>query len=125
MYYVIKRQYHAPMQRFIGFIVSKYIASGNTEHIIFEFTKDSKVQRKWVKKSEIVLLTQDKEHFIELLNHFKSLESAQQELVNEAQENLEKSIETFTITMDNEIDIYTKTKHPKDIMSTLTNATNK
>lgn len=61
MYYVIKRQYVAPMQRFIGFIVSKYIASKNSDNVIFEFVKDDKVQRKWIKRDDIVLLTKDKE----------------------------------------------------------------
>ena len=119
MYYVIKRQYKSPMQRFIGFIVSKYIASKNTDHVIFEFAKDNKTQRKWIKKDEIVLLTQDKEYFIEILNQFKSVESTQQELVNKAREQLDKSIETFTETMDKEIEEYTETKSSTDVRSLL------
>ena len=42
MYYVIKRQIGIPLVTFIGFKVPKYIASKNSENIIFEFTKDGK-----------------------------------------------------------------------------------
>ena len=110
MYYVIKRQYLAPMQRFVGFIVSKYIASKANDNIIFEFTKDGKTQRKWVKKEDVVLLTENKEYFIETLNQFRAVESAQQELVNEAKDHLDKCVETFTKTMDEELDNYFEIK---------------
>ena len=121
MYYVIKRQYVAPTQRFVGFIVSKYIASKANDNVIFEFLKDDKTQRKWVKKDDIVLLTEDKEYFIEILNQFRAVESAQQELVNEAKAQLDQSIETFTETMDKELEEYTETQHSKDIRSLLNN----
>ncbi len=119
MYYVIKRQYVAPMQRFVGFIVSKYIASKSNDNVIFEFLKDGKTQRKWIKKDEIVLLTQDKKYFIEILNQFKSVESTQQELVNEAQLQLDKSIDSFTQTMDEELEKYTNTKNKNNIQTFL------
>jgi len=121
MYYVIKRQYIAPTHRFIGFIVSKYIASKAGDNVIFEFSKDGKTQRKWVKKDDLVLLTDDKAYFIEILNQFRAVESAQQALVNEAKAQFEHSIETFTEVMDKELEEYTETQHSKDIRSLLDN----
>ena len=115
MYYVIKRQYIAPTNRFVGFIVSKYIASKANENVIFEFLKDGKSQRKWVKKDDIVLLTEDKNFFIEILNRFRAVESTQQELVNEAKAQLDLSIETFTEVMDKELEEYIATQHSQDI----------
>ena len=117
MYYVIKRQYVAPMQRFIGFVVEKYIASKNNDNVIFEFKKDDKVQRKWVKKDDIVLLTQNKEYFMEIFNKFKSTETMQQKLVDEAKAQLDKTIETFTNTMDKEIQEYVATKNSDNIQN--------
>lgn len=114
MYYIIKRQYEAPMQRFFGFIVSKYIAAKNTKHVICEFSKDDKVQRKWIKKDDIVLLTQDKNHFVKVLNRFRDVESVQQKLVEEAKAQLDVSIATFTIIMDKEIDLYTDSINSDD-----------
>lgn len=111
MYFVIKRQYVAPTQRFIGFIVSKYISSKHNDNVIFEFAKDDKVQRKWIKKEDIVLLTQNKEYFIEILNKFKAVENIQHELVDEAKAQLDKSIETFTETMDKELEEYIASEH--------------
>jgi len=119
MYYVIKRQYVAPMDRFIGFIVSKYISSKGNENVIFEFIKDDKLQRKWVKKDDVVLLTEDKDYFLEILKHFTSVASVQKALVNEAKAKLDESIETFTEVMDKEIQEYTQTKHSHDIRSML------
>lgn len=104
MYYVIKQQTSTSMQHFIGFVVDRYIASKNSDTVIFEFTKDGKNERKWVKKSEIILLTQEKVYFLEIFNQLKSAEALQQELVNHAKEHLEESILNFDNTMKKEID---------------------
>ncbi len=103
MYYVIKKQQGSPFITFISFQVSKYIASKNNDNVIFEFIRDTKVQRKWVKKSDIILLTDDKDFFIKTVEHLKSVEIAQQKLVDVAQEQLNQSIETFTETMNEEL----------------------
>ena len=115
MYYVIKQQKNSPLQHFIGFIVNKYIASKNNEHVIFEFTKNGKVERKWVKKDEIILLTDDKKYFLEVFNQFKATEAQQQELVNEAKAQLEESMENFSTVMNEEIDKFNEIKHEKDV----------
>ncbi|MCW9025733.1 MAG: hypothetical protein OQJ77_00320, partial [Thiovulaceae bacterium] len=74
MYYVIKRQHSIPLQHFIGFAVSKYIASKNNDHVIFEFEKNGKTERKWVKREDVVLLTKDKKYFLEIFKQFKETE---------------------------------------------------
>ena len=115
MYYVIKQQFSSPLQHFIGFVVEKYIASKNNEHVIFEFKKDGKVDRKWVKKKDIILLTENKSYFIQMLNKLKATEETQQELVNQAKEQLEKSMENLTNVMNEEIDKIQELKVSGDI----------
>ncbi|WP_373005275.1 hypothetical protein [Sulfurimonas sp.] len=115
MYYVIKRQHTSPLTTFISFPVPKYIASKNSENVIFEFQKNGKPERKWVKKSDIVLLTDDKEFFIKTVAHFKEVEATQQKLIDAAQEQLDQSIETFTETMHTEIDEFSEIRDSSDI----------
>ena len=106
MYYVIKKQADKPQEHFIGFRVPKYIASKSNDTVIFEFLKDGKPLRKWVKKEEIILLTDDKEYFLKVLNQFKAIEEQQQALVNEAKAQLEQSLENFSQKMNETIDAY-------------------
>ncbi len=115
MYYVIKQQHDAPLNHFVGFIVEKFIASKNNEHIIFEFTKNGKPERKWVKKVDIILLTEDKEFFIETLNKFKIIQNEQRELVTQAQEELNLSLEHSAEVMNEEIDKFNELKLSDDI----------
>jgi len=115
MYYVIKRQHSMPLTAFISFQVPKYIASKNTGHVIFEFQKDGKAQRKWVKKDDIILLTDDKDFFLKTIKHFKDVETTQQKLIDVAQKQLNQSIETFTETMHAEIDEFNEIKSSSDV----------
>jgi len=119
MYYVIKRQHNSPLTTFISFQVPKFIASKKNENVIFEFLRDGKVQRKWVKKSDIILLTDDKEFFIKTVTHFKNIEATQQKLIDAAQKQLDQSVETFTETMNAEIDEFNEIKDSSDIPSIL------
>ena len=114
MYYVIKRQ-SSPSQCFIGFQVPKYIASKNNDTVILEFVTDRKANKKWIKKKDIVLLTEDKEFFLQTMNKFKAVEKEQQELINIAQQQLELSMETFTETVNAEINEFNEIKHQDDV----------
>jgi len=115
MYYVIKKQHENPFQSFISFKVPKYIASKNNDTVIFEFIKDGKSIRKWVKKDDIILFTDDKDFFIKTVDQFKSVEETQKKLVEEAREKLGQSIETFTETVNAEIDEFNEIKSSSDI----------
>jgi len=115
MYYVIKKQHATPLTTFITFQVPKYIASQNHDHVIFEFQKDGKAQRKWVKKEDVILLTEDKEFFIKTVAQFKEVEATQQKLIDAAQEQLNQSIETFTETMKAEIDEFNEIRDSSDV----------
>lgn len=121
MYYVIKKQHATPLSTFIGFLVGKFIASKNSDNIIFEFQKDGKPLRKWVKKEDIILLTDNKEYYLKTLKHFTEIEVAQRKLVVEAQAHLKKSMETFAETMHSEIDDYEELKDSSDIPCMLKN----
>lgn len=114
MYYMIKRQ-SSPTQCFIGFKVPKYIAAKNNDSVICEFVVDGKVTRKWVKKDDIVLLTEDKNFFLITMKRFKAVESEQQELVDMARKELEKSMETFTETVNAEIDEFNEIRDSDDV----------
>jgi len=115
MYYVIKRQHSMPLTAFISFQVPKYIASKNSENVIFEFQKDGKAIRKWVKMKDIVLLTEDKEFFIKTMDKFKEVETTQQQLVDEARNKLEQSMESFTENINAEINEFNEIKQSDDI----------
>lgn len=121
MYYVIKRQTDKPLSCFIGFMVPKYIASKNNEHVIFEFLKDGKPNRKWVKKEEIILLTEDKDFFLKTMEQFKMVEETQHKLVNEAREKLNTSIDTFTETMNSQINDFNEIRTSEDVPCILKN----
>ena len=115
MYYVIKRQPDSPMQCFIGFKAPKYIAAKNSNNVIFEFLKDGKAIRKWVKKDDIVLLTDDKDFFIKTMDKFKSVEAEQQKLVDDAREKLNESVETFTETVNAELNEFNEIRNSDDV----------
>ena len=115
MYYVIKKQTNKPGSTFIGFAVPKYIASKNNENVIFLFSKDGKVIRKWVKLSDIILLTDDKEYFLKVMNQFEEVEKAQQALVDEAHKKLEKSMTNFVDTMNAQIHDFEEIRDSTDV----------
>jgi len=115
MYYVIIKQENTPSSHFFGFIVQKYIAAKNTDNVIFEIVRNGKTIRKWIDKSEIILLTDDKSYFVELMHQFKEVEAQQQELVNEAHKNLEESLANYTQVIKDEISSFEKIRDNEDI----------
>jgi hypothetical protein len=115
MYYVIKKQVDKLPSTFIGFAVEKYIASKTNENVIFLFKHDEKVVRKWVKLEEIILLTDDKNYFLKIMKQFKAVEEQQQALVEEAQQNLEKSMTKFAETMQAEMNGYEEIRDSSDV----------
>lgn len=121
MYYVIKKQVDNPEVCFVGFRVPKYIASKNSENVIFEFERDGKITRKWIKKKEIVLLTDDKEFFLKTMDKFKNVESTQKKLIDEAHAKLEESMEALTENVNAEIDEFEKLRDSTDVPCVLKN----
>ena len=115
MYYVIKKNITNPTSCFMGFAAPKYIAAKNSDNVIFEFTKDGKITRKWVKKEEVVLLTEDKEFFIKTMNQFKEVEATQQKLINEAQTKLEQTMVEFTQNVNAEIEEFEEIRDSTDV----------
>lgn len=121
MYYVIKKQHTVPSATFISFHVLKYIASKNSESVIFEFEKNGKALRKWVNKEDIILLTDDKPYFLKTLKHFEKIEENLQQAVDKAQKQLDNSIKAFSETIKSEIDKYNKIKDSSDAPCILKN----
>jgi hypothetical protein len=121
MYYVIKKLINTPQNCFLGFKVPKYIVAKNSENVIFEFEKDGKLTRKWIKKDEIILLTEDKEFFLKTMAQFKEVEETQQKLVDAAQKKLNESMETFTETVNGEIEEFEEIRNSKDVPCILKN----
>ncbi len=115
MYYVIKRQPDSPSKCFIGFKVPKYIAAKNNDSVIFEFLKDGKVTRKWIKKEDIILLTEDKEFFLKTSTKFKEVEKTQEKLVEDARLTLEESMSTLTETVNSQIDDFEELRGSDDV----------
>ena len=119
MYYVIKKQIDKLPSTFLGFAVEKYIASKQNKNVIFLFSKDGKVIRKWVKLEDIILLTEDKEYFLKVMGQFKDVEDAQKKLVADAQANLEKSMTNFADTMNSQIVDYEEIRNATDVPDVL------
>ena len=115
MYYVIKKQSDNPLQCFMGFAVPKYIASKNNDTVIFEFSQNGKLTRKWVKKDDIILFTDDKKFFIKTMDQFKAVETTQKKLVEAAREKLNESIDAFTENVNAEINEFNEIKKTSDV----------
>jgi uncharacterized protein YjcR len=115
MYYVIKKQVDKPGSTFIGFAVPKYIASKNNENVILLFSREGKVIRKWVKLSDVILLTDDKEYFLKIMHQFEKVEKEQQALVDEAHKKLEDSMTNFVETMNAQIHDYEEIRNSTDV----------
>ena len=115
MYYVIKKQLTKLPSTCIGFATQKYIASKTNKNVIFLFSKDGKVIRKWVKLDEIILLTEDKEYFLKIMKQFKAVEEQQKALVEEAQQNLEQTMTNFTETMQAQIHDFEEIRDSSDV----------
>lgn len=115
MYYVIKKQLDNSSETFVWFKSPKFIVSKESENVIFEFSTDNKLMRKWVKKNEIILLTDDKEYFMQTLNSIKTIQDQQHKLIVEAQENLANSLENFTQTMTQKFEEYSSLRNKDDI----------
>ena len=115
MYYVIKKQVDKLPSTFMGFAAPKYIASKKNEHVIFLFQREDKVIRKWVKLEEIILLTDDKDYFLKVMKQFKDVEEEQQKIVDEAHQQLEKSMTNFTETMYAQIHEYEEIRDSSDV----------
>lgn len=115
MYYVIKKRTDKPGSTFMGFAAPKYIASKKNKNVIFLFSKDGKVVRKWVKLTDIILLTENKEYFLQIMTEFEELQNAQQRLVDEAHAKLEKSMTNFVDTMNAQIHDYEEIRDTTDV----------
>ena len=115
MYYVIKRISNTRPVEFIGFKVSKYLTNKNSDTVIFEFILKGKTTRKWVKKEEIILLTEDKEFYLQTLKGFKKTQDEQQKILNAAQEQLDLAFTTFSDTMDSTFEEFEEIRSSSDI----------
>ena len=115
MYYVIKKNLDNPTSCFMGFAVPKYIVTKGSDNVIFECKTDGKVTRKWIKKEEIILLTDDKEFFIKTMNQFKEVETTQQKLIDEAQAKLEQTVIEFSENVNSEIEEFEEIRNTTDV----------
>ena len=106
MYYVIikKPQTHPP--ELMGFKVPKFITKKNSDNVIFEFTINKKVVRKWINKNDILLVTEDRAFYLKIMQKFKKVQEEQQELVEEAQQKLHETIDNFAQTMNKEFESF-------------------
>ena len=115
MYYVILNQPENPSSKFFGFIVQRYIAAKNTNNVIFEVKRDGKTIRKWINKEEIILLTDDKAYFVELMHQFKEVEAQQIRMITDAQKNLDETLIQATETINAEIESFEKIRYNPDV----------
>jgi len=111
MYYVIIRKPETNPVEVMGFKTPKYLTNKISDTVIFEFNFDDKVIRKWIKKSEILLLTNDKDFYLQTLKTFEQTFKEQSELVSKAQKKVDKSIEEFSAVMEEKIGEFEKLRN--------------
>ena len=102
-------------QCFIGFQVPKYISAKNNSNVILEFSVNGKITRKWIKKNDIVLLTDNKKYFLKIMKQFKDVQSTQQKLVDEARAKLDASMEAFTEKVNASLKEFEELKNSSDL----------
>ncbi|MFA6759525.1 MAG: hypothetical protein WCR69_00575 [Sulfuricurvum sp.] len=110
MFYVIKKNDTKPLPSIVGFEVDKYIATRNSTSVIVEFKHENKPIRRWVDKSEIILLTDDKEFFLQTLEKFKLLHKDEQSLIDQAKHELDMSVENSNNKLNSAIEEFQKQK---------------
>ena len=102
MYYVIQHNFSDPSKHYIAFKVPKFITNVNNKNIIFEFTNEGKVKRKWSNKEDIILLTDDQETFTRVLKQLTMISERHKKIVEEAQNTLSLEIKAFASAMEDE-----------------------
>jgi len=75
VYYIIQRYREQRRRHFIAYKAPKYITSAASDTIILEFIIEGKKRRKWASKSDIILLTQDPEHYQKVLDSLRTIEA--------------------------------------------------
>ncbi|MEO1938803.1 MAG: hypothetical protein ABGW85_09255 [Sulfurimonas sp.] len=115
MYYAIIKKPDTHPTEFMGFSVPKFITKKDSDNVIFEFVVDGKKVRKWINKDAILLLTDDKKFYLETLDRFNKVQSEQQALLDEAKAKLNKTVEEFAKTMDEEFESFEELRENADI----------
>jgi hypothetical protein len=121
MYYAIIKKPNTHPTEFMGFSVPKFITNKESGNVIFEFTIDGKKVRKWVNKEAILLLTDDKDFYLQTLKKFQKVQKEQQALVDEAKEKLNATVENFAQTMESEFEAFEELREEEDIPCVLKN----
>lgn len=73
-HFVIQRLFNNPKKQYIAYQVDHYFVSLKGENIVFEFNIDNQASRKWAPKRDIILLTEDRNLFIDTLDRLKEIE---------------------------------------------------
>lgn len=115
MYYVIKKLEKSEPLQVIGFKVPKYLTNKSSDTVIFEFLVDEKIVRKWVKKKDIILLTDDKDFYLKTMREFQEIKEAQEKLVEEAKKALEQTIENYSEAMESQLENFEELRDSGDI----------
>jgi hypothetical protein len=115
MYYVIIKKPKTHPPEFMGFKVPKFITKKQSDNVIFEFKIDGKVVRKWINKRDILLVTDDKAFYLKTLERFKKVQQEQEELVQEAKNKLNETIESYAQTMNGEFESFEEIRGNDDI----------
>jgi len=115
MYYVIIKKPKTHPPEFMGFKVPKFITKKHSDNVIFEFTIDGKIVRKWINKEDILLVTEDKAFYLKTMQSFKKVQEEQQKLVADAQSKLNETIENYAQTMNEEFESFEEMRENDDI----------
>jgi hypothetical protein len=104
MYYVIQKIYDNQLKHYVSYKVPKFIAAPNNTNVIFEFSIDGKTKRKWAPKKDIVLLTDNIQHYKKVLNSLENIKSKNLKNIDDAKANLDNSISDFSKEINDEFE---------------------
>lgn len=104
MYYVIQRHQGDPKKHYLAYTVPRYISSKNSQNVIFEFHVEGKTKRKWAPKTEIILLTDNRELFKTTLNRLETLKQTHLEKIDTAQTLLNNELSALLNSMQEEFE---------------------
>lgn len=104
MYYVIQRRHNDPRKHFFTYKVPKFITSKANENIIFEYTLEGQVKRKWAPKQDIILITGDELFYKRVLEQLTSIEGEHLKKIEEAEKNLQSKFREMAEGMQKEFD---------------------
>lgn len=111
MFYVIQRINQSPEKTFLAYKIPKFITSEKNNNVIFEYTVNNEVKRKWAPKHDIIVLTRNKKFFEAVKKRLENKQNEHVEEIKSLESQLEERKEIAVEEMNKEMDAIMEWKH--------------